>query len=110
MSLYDTRRWKRLRLSVLDAARWRCQWPGCHRPLRSGRSGKCAGVVDHKVPHKGDPSLFWDRDNLWALCKEHHDSAKQSEESRGYSQLIGADGMPVDPAHPCYRHGARARQ
>nr|WP_072766196.1 HNH endonuclease [Nitrosospira sp. Nsp11] len=30
-------------------------------------------VVDHKVPHKGDPKLFWNRRNWQALCKPHHD-------------------------------------
>lgn len=28
-----------------------------------------AGQVDHVVPHKGDPVLFWDEENNWqALC------------------------------------------
>jgi 5-methylcytosine-specific restriction endonuclease McrA len=32
-----------------------------------------ATVVDHIVPHRGDPKLFWDRSNWQALCKRCHD-------------------------------------
>lgn len=28
--------------------------------------------VDHVVPHRGDPKLFWDRSNWQALCHECH--------------------------------------
>ena len=31
-------------------------------------------VVDHIVPHRGDPVLMWDEANNWqALCKRCHD-------------------------------------
>ena len=40
-------------------------------------------VVDHKRPHRGDPDLFWDEDNLQAVSKEYHDRVKQSIEARG---------------------------
>lgn len=42
-----------------------------------------ASVVDHKVPHKGDPQLMWDHDNWQPLCKPHHDTTKQSVETGG---------------------------
>src|SRR5262245_2556293 len=32
-----------------------------------------SSVVDHKVPHRGDQSLFWDTDNWQALNKACHD-------------------------------------
>ncbi|MGN8819199.1 HNH endonuclease signature motif containing protein [Oribacterium sp. HCP28S3_H8] len=32
-----------------------------------------ATVVDHIVPHRGDPKLFWDRSNWQALCKRCYD-------------------------------------
>ena len=32
-----------------------------------------ATVVDHIVPHRGDPRLFWDEKNWQPLCKECHD-------------------------------------
>jgi len=37
-------------------------------------------VADHKTPHRGDEALFWDRQNLWCLCKGCHDGAKQRED------------------------------
>lgn len=59
-----------------------------------------ASVVDHIVAHKGDQVLFWDTDNWQALCKPHHDSTKQAEETHGFSSEMGIDGWPVDPKHP----------
>lgn len=32
-----------------------------------------ATVVDHIIPHRGDPVLFWDRSNWQPLCKDCHD-------------------------------------
>lgn len=32
-----------------------------------------ATVVDHIVPHRGDPVLFWDQSNWQPLCKHCHD-------------------------------------
>ena len=55
---------------------------------------------------EGDDELsgpFWDPDNWQALCKSHHDGAKQSEDRRGYSTAVGADGWPLDPRHPVNR-------
>jgi 5-methylcytosine-specific restriction protein A len=30
-------------------------------------------VVDHRVPHRGDDHLFWDRSNWQAMSKPCHD-------------------------------------
>lgn len=38
-------------------------------------------VVDHKVPHRGDQALFWDRSNWQTLCSSHHSADKQREEN-----------------------------
>ena len=38
-----------------------------------------ATVVDHDVPHRGDPALFWDRSNWRPMCKSHHDRKTQLE-------------------------------
>jgi len=46
------------------------------------RCGKRADVVDHKIPHRGDKQLFWDRSNWQSLCFTHHNSSKQREERR----------------------------
>ena len=32
-----------------------------------------ATVVDHIIPHRGDPVLFWNRSNWQPLCKDCHD-------------------------------------
>lgn len=75
---YGTARWQRLRWSVLVRDLFTCQWPGCGELV--GDTSQL--VADHKVPHRGDPALFWDEANLWCLCKRCHDSAKQREEAR----------------------------
>ena len=38
-------------------------------------------TVDHKVPHRGDRALFWDKSNWQTLCGPHHSSDKQREEN-----------------------------
>lgn len=40
-----------------------------------------ATVVDHKTPHRGDMTLFWDRNNWQSLCATHHNRDKQREEA-----------------------------
>lgn len=63
--LYRTARWTRLRAVVLS------EEPVCRACLDAGRV--TAGVdVDHIVPHRGDLRLFWDRENLQALCHACH--------------------------------------
>lgn len=39
-----------------------------------------ASVVDHRIPHRGNKQLFWDRDNWDPLCTRHHAQDKQREE------------------------------
>ncbi|WP_295219971.1 HNH endonuclease signature motif containing protein, partial [Ruminococcus sp.] len=41
-----------------------------------------ATVVDHIIPHRGDPHLMWDESNWQALCKSCHDWKTGSEDSR----------------------------
>ena len=40
-----------------------------------------ATVVDHKIPHRGDKTLFWDETNWQSLCAPHHSSHKQRMEN-----------------------------
>lgn len=42
-----------------------------------------ATVVDHRIPHRGDMTLFWDRTNWQGLCTTHHSKDKQREEANG---------------------------
>ncbi len=41
-----------------------------------------ATVVDHKIPHKGDQTLFWDSDNWQAMSKPCHDRKTAMEDGR----------------------------
>lgn len=64
-----------------------------------------ATVVDHIKPHRGDIDLFWDNNNWQALCKTHHDSAKQAQEKSGIIKGGNINGEPTDPAHHWHREG-----
>ena len=76
---YSLARWKRLRLKVLLRDVYTCQMPSCGR-LEPDTSQL---VADHRLPHRGDPALFWDEGNVQTLCKPCHDSLKQAQERRG---------------------------
>jgi len=91
-------RWLRYRAHFL------AEHPLCEYCKRQGKLVP-ATVVDHIAPHRGDQALFWEPSNHQALCKQHHDSAKAAEESRGYSNEVGLDGWPLDPRHPSNRAG-----
>ena len=67
-----------------------------------------ATVVDHKVPHRGDLSLFWDRKNWQSLCKQCHDAHKQRQEKGGASGGCNLTGMPTDPNHHWFKPKAPA--
>ena len=68
-------RWQQYRIRFL------VQHPLCVMCEAEGRT-TAATVVDHIVPHRGDDKLFWDANNHQALCKPHHDGAKQREEAQ----------------------------
>jgi 5-methylcytosine-specific restriction enzyme A len=76
-ALYNTARWQAVRWQVLVDALFTC--------ARCGRLERDTSrlVADHKVPHRGDLALFWDRGNLQCLCKPCHDRDKQRDERRG---------------------------
>ena len=67
-------RWRRARDAFL------ARQSLCVRCRAAGRL-EPATVVDHVVPHRGDPALFWDEANWAALCKRCHD-AKTAREGR----------------------------
>lgn len=96
--LYKTARWQRLRLEVIARDGGRCRTCGilCRMGERSGRTA----TVDHVVPHKGDPVLFFDPENLQLLCGVCHSGQKQRVEKSGYSTAVDAEGYPADPRHP----------
>ena len=76
-----TARWQRLRRRVLERDGWICQQTGVM--LVAGRTAPNAAVVDHIIPHRGNPALFWDENNLQSVSKAWHDSKKQSMEKTG---------------------------
>lgn len=90
--LYDTARWKRMRLNQLRDE------PLC-RMCKQRHRVKAATVADHVTPHKGDERLFFDASNLQSLCSDCHTVSKARQEHRGYLQGCDAAGMPLDPKH-----------
>jgi len=72
--LYKTARWHRVRWATLTRDLFTCGM--CHRI--EGDTSKL--VADHRRPHRGNETLFWDAANLWTLCASCHSGAKQREE------------------------------
>lgn len=62
---YRTAKWRRLRARRLDES------PLCVECLVVAVI-IAATDVDHVVPHRGDPVLFWDYANTQSLCHQHH--------------------------------------
>jgi 5-methylcytosine-specific restriction protein A len=60
---YYTVRWRTRRRAVLTEAAQICRHCGCV---------SLELEVDHVVPHRGDAELFWDAENLQALCPRCH--------------------------------------
>lgn len=55
-------------------------------------------IVDHIIPHKDDPRLFWDRSNLQALCATCH-GVKRRQDHGNLMPGCDVDGVPMDPGH-----------
>lgn len=68
-------KWRRLSKQYLR------KHPMCVRCLQQGRYVP-ATVVDHIIPHRGNPTLMWDESNWQALCKPCHDKKTGNEDSR----------------------------
>jgi len=75
---YD-RKWRRASAGFLRAHPL-CQCPDCDEGRKRLRP---ATVVDHRIPHRGDDRLFWDRANWQAMAAECHD-AKTAREDGGF--------------------------
>lgn len=71
--LYSTKEWKAAR------AAQKAKMPWCERCWAEGRLTPMT-VVNHRIPHKGDPVLFFDPANHESLCQPHHDRDIQREE------------------------------
>lgn len=87
------RKWRKARAVHLAA------FPLCVMCQREGRA-TLANVVDHIREHKGDPILFWDRNNWQSLCTPHHDITKQRQEKTRLETGVDANGRPLSKHHP----------
>jgi 5-methylcytosine-specific restriction endonuclease McrA len=86
---YSTERWRRLRAQLLAVE------PLCRVCLKAGRV-TATTVADHKIPHRGDPKLFWNFDNLQGLCDIHHGEKQRVENGGPAKSAISVSGWPVD--------------
>jgi len=91
--LYDGRPWRKARALYLQ------QHPLCEY-CEARDIVEAAVLVDHKIPHRDDVRLFWDRSNWAACCRPCHDGFKRRIEQSGVHIGCDADGIPLDPAHP----------
>ena len=101
--LYRDKRWcgpHGVRQQALLRDLYTCQRCGC-LVTEGNRHHPRAAVVNHKVRHKGDPSLFFELAKT--VCKSDHDTLIQREEVRGYTIGTDISGRPVDPLHPWNR-------
>ncbi len=94
--LYKSRAWQDGRREFLELH------PLC-QPCEQQRRTALATVVNHRIPHRGDAVLFWDRTNWQAVCKPCHDGPIQKAEGIGFSPAVDAGGWPTDPKHPSNR-------
>lgn len=79
---YKTARWQKLRAAVLMRDAYTCQRTG--QVLGGRHPAPDSPVVNHRIPHRGDPALFWDIGNLETVAKAVHDSEIQREERAGW--------------------------
>ena len=54
---------------------------------------KPAQCVDHIIPHRGDPVLFWDQRNWQSLCNPCHNGPKRREEEAARRAHVNARGQ-----------------
>lgn len=83
-SWYGTARWQKLRLEVFERDGYICQRTGIICAGKHPASG--SPTANHKIPHRGDPALFWDPNNVETVTKEVHDKIIQAEEAKAYAR------------------------
>jgi hypothetical protein len=64
-------------------------------------------VVDHKIPHRGDEQLAFDRANLQAMCKPHHDGKTARETFAKPSNVTLVAGPPCAGKNTYVRQHAK---
>lgn len=88
--LYSTKRWRELRLVIIERDGWTCRQTGVL--LKGKVNAPDSPVVDHIIPHRGNLALFWDETNLQAVSKEWHDSEKQRREKAAAAAGVRGGG------------------
>ncbi len=83
--LYNSKRWKTIRQITLHKDGGLCNYCKQKDIIRA------ADVVDHITPHRGDPKLFYDVNNLQILCKECHDIKTYNETNNHKSNRYPID-------------------
>lgn len=51
--------------------------------------GRLANVVDHRIPHKGDESLFYNQSNWQPMCTSCHNRKTRLEDMGGWTGKLG---------------------
>ncbi|MFC7399576.1 HNH endonuclease [Chelatococcus sp. GCM10030263] len=75
---YKSAAWQKLRRDVFARDGYICQRTG---QICSGKHpAPNSPVANHKTPHRGDPALFWDINNIETVTKAVHDGVIQAEE------------------------------
>ncbi|ODT50274.1 MAG: endonuclease [Devosia sp. 63-57] len=75
---YRTKRWRDLRIAVFARDGFKCQRTG--QLVIGKHPAPDSPVANHKRPHRGDPALFWDMNNIETVAKSVHDKLIQAEE------------------------------
>lgn len=81
--LYELRRWRRLRLSVLD------EFPAC------AKCNSPATQVDHIIPAVTGRIDFFDRGNLQSLCASCHSKKTRRDNKKVRGKTVLLDGSPA---------------
>lgn len=80
MNLYNWSWWRRV------SKHFRAAHPLCAECERQGKV-TAAQVVDHITPHRENPNLFFDENNLQSLCSKCH-GAKSARERIGVEATV----------------------
>jgi|SRR5215471_567474 len=65
--------------------------------------------ADHIEPHNGNWNSFA-RGAIQSLCLDCHNLKTWQHDRHGFLFAIGADGWPLDKAHPVYRRSCDTRR